>query len=63
MYRSVVSNKLFSKTAHKIFLKFYVKLEGTKCQKLTYPNFSEKILILRKKPKNSSKIGVFLTFA
>ena len=41
---------------HWIFLKFYVKLEGLNCQKLTKPNFSVKFSF---REKNSSKIGFF----
>ena len=38
-----VSYQFFPKMAHSIFLKFYMKLEGLKVQKLTEPNFSENI--------------------
>ena len=37
-----VSKQFFSKMGHRIFLKFYVKLEGLNYQKLTKPNFSVK---------------------
>ena len=60
-YVSMPSNSFSQKTAHRIFLKFYMKLEGLQGQKWTKLNFSE-ILILGKEPKIPSKIG-FLVFA
>ena len=35
-------SSVFHKTAHSIFLKIYVKVEGLKDQKLTESSFSEK---------------------
>ena len=46
-----VSYQFFSVSAHRIFLKFYMKLEGLKGQKLMEPNFSEKFSFWGKSPK------------
>ena len=40
----------FSKTAHMIYLEFYLKLQKVKVQKLIKPNFFRKIIILGKMP-------------
>ena len=51
----LVSYQFFSKMTHRIFLKFYMKLEGVKCQKLTNPNFSEKFSFWGKNQKAPPK--------
>lgn len=45
-----------------IFLKFYMKLGGLKCQKLKKPNFSEEFSFLGKIPNIPPKEG-FVAFA
>ena len=57
-----VSYQFFSVRAHRIFLKFYMKLEGLKDQKLTEPNFSEKFLFWGKSLKIPPKLD-FLALA
>ena len=47
--------------AYGIFLKFHMKLEGLKDQKLAKLNFTGKFLFWGKSPQNSSKIR-FLDF-
>lgn len=58
--KSVGHLSFFSEMAHKIFVKFY--FEGLKGQKLTEPNFSEKVWFWRESPKVPPEKG-FLGFA
>ena len=41
------SYQFFSVRAQRIFLKFYIKLEGLKGQKMTEPIFSEKLITVK----------------
>ena len=51
--------QFFLKTIQRLFLKFYMKLEDLKGQKLMEPVFFRKILVLGKKPKISLTTGIF----
>ena len=56
-----VSYQFLSQIAIMIFLKFHMKLEGLKGQKLTGPNISKKFAFWRKNLQIAAKQG-FLAF-
>ena len=57
-----VGKRVFSKTAHRVFLKLLMKLGCLKGKKQAEPDFWIKNLILGIMPKNTPKIGI-LDFA